>query len=226
MASSQKQPAAPAHTPVDLRDPAWAALLAWLWPGAGHIYQRRYAKGALFMICILGIFFYGLMLGSGRVVYASWKPNDRRWQFACQIGVGLPAFPAIVQSFKTKNDGKPYFPLAERFPPNHLHKFEIMTEQDLADYEGQTLTDGFMAPPPGPVIPELIDVLGKWHEELLHRFELGTLFTIVAGLLNILAIYDAFAGPAYEDPEEEKKRKRKKRGSQDEAENQEEADDD
>ena len=225
MASSQKQPAAPAHAPVDLRDPAWAALLAWLWPGAGHIYQRRYAKGALFMICILGIFFYGLMLGSGRVVYASWKPNDRRWQFACQIGVGLPAFPAIVQSFKTKNGGKPYFPLAERFPPNHFRKFEIMTEQDLADYEGQTLTDGFMAPPPGPIIPELIDVLGKWHEELLHRFELGTLFTIVAGLLNILAIYDAFAGPAYEIPEEEKKRKKKKRSAEDEADNQEEAND-
>ena len=38
---------------VDLRHPGTAAFLAWLWPGAGHVYQGRYAKGALFMICIL-----------------------------------------------------------------------------------------------------------------------------------------------------------------------------
>ena len=44
------------HTPnvfepvdVDLKDPAVAAVAAWLWPGAGHIYQRRYHKGILYM---------------------------------------------------------------------------------------------------------------------------------------------------------------------------------
>ena len=225
MASPQKESVPPDNIPVDLRDPAWAALLAWLWPGAGHIYQRRYAKGALFMICILGIFFYGLMLGSGRVVYASWKPNDPRWQYVCQIGVGLPAFPAIAQSFKTKNGGKPYFPLAERYGDG-ARMYDLIPPEDLATYEGNRLIDGFMAPPPGEVDPEHIDVLGKWHEELLHRFELGTLFTIVAGLLNVLAIYDAFAGPAYEIPEEEKKRKKKKRGGQDELVDQEQANDD
>ncbi len=30
---------------VDLRNPVVAALWAWIWPGAGHIYQRRYVKG-------------------------------------------------------------------------------------------------------------------------------------------------------------------------------------
>ena len=30
---------------VDLRNPVAAAVWAWLWPGAGHLYQRRYAKG-------------------------------------------------------------------------------------------------------------------------------------------------------------------------------------
>ena len=49
---------------VDLRNPYLAALLAWLIPGAGHFYQRRRAKGALFCICILGTFLFGLGLGS------------------------------------------------------------------------------------------------------------------------------------------------------------------
>jgi hypothetical protein len=30
---------------------------------------------------------------------------------------------------------------------------------------------------------------------LNRRFDLGTVYTVIAGLLNILAIYDAFAGP-------------------------------
>jgi TM2 domain-containing membrane protein YozV len=51
---------------VDLRDPYWAAFLAWIWPGAGHFYQRRFAKGFLFMICVLSTYFLGLGLGHGR----------------------------------------------------------------------------------------------------------------------------------------------------------------
>ena len=100
---------------VQLRDPGWAALLGWLWPGAGHLYQGRYAKGMLYMICILVTFFYGLSLGGGRVVYANWKPNDYRWQYACQLGVGVPAFPAILQSVKTKGGEEPYWAMAPPF---------------------------------------------------------------------------------------------------------------
>ena len=32
---------------IDLRNPLWAAFWALLWPGSGHIYQRRYSKGIL-----------------------------------------------------------------------------------------------------------------------------------------------------------------------------------
>ena len=52
---------------VDLRDPRIAAVLSWLWPGAGHFYQQRWAKGFIFMICIMGTFLYGLVIGQGRV---------------------------------------------------------------------------------------------------------------------------------------------------------------
>ena len=44
-----------------------------------------------------------------------------------------------------------------------------------------------------------------WTSESQHGFEIGTLYTIVAGLLNILAVYDAYAGPVL-PPEEEKKK--------------------
>lgn len=210
---------------VDLRDPYWAAFLAWLWPGAGHFYQRRFAKGFLFMACILSTFFFGLGMGHGRVVYASFKKGDMRWQYVCQLGVGIPALPAIVQSMKTKNGGAPFFVLCERFPPNYgegppmdpqkiKKRFRVIPE-DIApeDMPERTLKDGFMAPPEGPIFQDEPDTLGRWHFEFKHYFELGTLFTVIAGLLNVLAIYDAFCGPAILTPAQRERLDSKKRKS-------------
>jgi hypothetical protein len=162
---------------VNLRKPEVAAFWAWFFPGAGHLYQRRYAKAMLFMVCILGTYFYGLALGNGHVVYASFTENDRRWQYICQLGVGLPALPALVQSHLVLRMGKePFF-------------------------------DYFMAPP-HPVTPNAHDMLAEWHEESKYKFELGTLYTMIAGLMNVLVIYDAFAGPMAPPAEDEKKKKR------------------
>ena len=59
-----------------------------------------------------------------------------------------------------------------------------------------------MAPPrdprPGP------DEQAEWHKRYHSFFELGTLYTMVAGLLNVLAIYDAYAGPFLPEPDDEK----------------------
>ncbi len=158
---------------VDLRNPIVAAVWAWLWPGAGHLYQRRYAKGILFMVCILVTYFFGLTLGGGHVVYASWKKGDKRWQYFCQLGVGAPALPALVQSQRVRSGGEPL----------------------LADV---------MAPPDYiSANSEVPDGLSAWHLHYHTYFELGTLYTMVAGLLNVLAIYDAYSGPVLVVSDEE-----------------------
>ncbi len=84
---------------IELKDPAIAGLLAWLVPGLGHLYQGRTAKGILFMACILSTFFYGLAISHGRAVYASWTEDDIRLPYFCQLGVGLPALPALLQTY-------------------------------------------------------------------------------------------------------------------------------
>lgn len=175
---------------VDLKDPFWAGVLAWLWPGAGHLYQGRHAKGILFMVCILSTFIFGLIIGGGHVVYASWTPADKRLPYLCQIGIGLPAMPALVQGYLVTVAHKP--PL-------------------LGDEDGNAL----MAPPPQPVIPGGPDALAQWHAKAGYLFEMGTLYTMVAGLLNILAIYDAAAGPVFTVPQ--KKRGADKSRSTDES---------
>ena len=182
---------------IDLRDPVVAGVLAWLWPGAGHMYQGRYRKGTLFMVCILGAFFFGLILGDGKVVYASWKQPDYRWQYFLQLGVGLPALPALVQQQRVSRGNDPFFITGYR--DKNRDSLELLTEPPLP---GEGIPEAPMAPPQLGDANNL-DVLAKWHQELGENFGMGELYTILAGLLNVLAIYDAYAGPLQAVPEEE-----------------------
>lgn len=164
---------------VPLRDPFLAAILAWLVPGAGHWYQRRRSKAVLFFLCITGTFSYGLWLGEGRVVYASWGPTneEKRLPFLCQSGVGAAALPALYQ--------------AKRFS-SQVERQNALARAARGEAE---FWDTFMVPPRldvGP--PDELDVLSK---TLHRRFELGTVYTMIAGLLNVLVIFDALSGPAY-----------------------------
>jgi TM2 domain-containing membrane protein YozV len=162
-----------APVPVDLKVPEMALLLAWLIPGAGHLYQGRTGKGLLFMTCILSIYFWGLSMGGGHVVYAKWNAKEKRLPYICQVAVGLPALPAIVQSMRDKGeDSEP---------------FEIFGNK-------------IMAPPANE------DELKKWHNEYGFLFDMGTLYTMIAGLLNVLVMFDAFSGPVFILPEKEKKK--------------------
>ena len=146
---------------IDLRDRKMAAFLAWFLPGLGHFYQRRYAKAALFSICILGTFFYGFALGDGKVVYYSLRQNDIRYCYFFQVGAGLPALPALVQGMRSE-------PLGTFMAPPRLSKND-----------------------PGGVE----DDLHSWNYKMPTLFEMGSVYTTIAGLLNLLAIYDAYAGP-------------------------------
>lgn len=154
---------------VSLRRPEVAAILAWLLPGAGHFYQGRRAKAAFFSAAILSIYILGMMMGAGKVVYCSWLKEDRRWQYLCQVGVGIPALPAAVQAWWLGRSPKP-------------------------------LWSGFMARPQDKT------VLSKWHSSLSAGFDLGSLYTMIAGLLNYLVIFDAYAGPLPPSVHDKKKR--------------------
>ena len=132
---------------LNLRNRNLAAALAWLLPGAGHFYQRRYFKSAIFSISIFATFLIGMFLAGGRCVYASWNGTEKRWQFALQIGVGLPATPALIQAWRARNNEAP-------------------------------ILGGFMS------APRSTTDLDNWHAETASGFDMGTLYTMVAGLLN------------------------------------------
>ena len=159
----------PADEVIDLKDPTVAAILAWLIPGLGHLYQGRTLKGLLFMVCILSTFFFGLFISDGKAVYAWWSSDDWRLPYICQLGVGLPATPALLQSYLVRHGRDP-------------------------------MIGGVMAPPTDT------KELDSWYKELNRYLELGIVYTMIAGLLNVLAIYDAWGGPVQlEEPVREKR---------------------
>ncbi|MEM8865543.1 MAG: DUF6677 family protein [Planctomycetota bacterium] len=180
---------------LDLKNRALAALLAWLLPGAGHLYQGRTAKGLLLMICITTTFVFGFYLGNGKVAYATPLTMDQiaangggnyfrnrltqaidRWPFLCQAGIGAVAVPAVIERQRFLSDKQPLFG-GWFWPP----------KQSGRDVEPTIDSVGGEVQHPNE--------LAKWNYEMGFYFELGTIYTVVAGLLNILAIYDAHSGP-------------------------------
>ena len=54
---------------IRFRSHELAALLAYLVPGAGHLYQGRRVKAAIYFTCIISLFFTGMVLGDWQPVY-------------------------------------------------------------------------------------------------------------------------------------------------------------
>ena len=77
-----------------------------------------------------------------------------------------------------------------------LAALPALIQGTLHHYGFDPILWGFMAEPDQRILNGLQVRLGK-------LVEIGTIYTTVAGLLNILAIYDAYEGPAYQDLEEE-----------------------
>jgi uncharacterized protein DUF6677 len=147
------------------------ALLSYLVPGLGQVYQGRVGKGILFFVCIYGLFFYGMALGHWKNVYIpdTAKFNNplglsptyanlyNRPQFLGQFWVGIVAWPAIIQ-YNTQ-EPSPLLGHLERTPPE--------TELNLLQTNGD------------------------------KTWDLGWVYTVIAGVLNIMVIYDALTGPAF-----------------------------
>jgi hypothetical protein len=178
-----------------------AGFLSYLIPGLGQLYQGRVAKGLLFMVCLYGLFFYGMYLGEWKNVYLpnsaainplplKWLPETvermvtniyNRFQFAGQFWIGVAAWPAIWQY----NDK----PVPSEETSFFWHNFERTPPERRAKKDQ----------PPGP-LEAPADWPGKTLNELQVEYgktwDLAWVYTVIAGVLNVLVIYDAAAGPA------------------------------
>lgn len=292
---------------INLKNPNVAALLAFLIPGAGHWYQGRCFKAAIYSVCVLGTFCWGQAMAEWKGVYFRWqdlegrdrfRTRDRTIGYLSQVLVGLPSLPALVQWQRySSNDAvgrdfskldapidAPFEGYAKHEAPNdswegrisgqlqlvaddtgprgfgpeirgHFRGVarietpgeaatEVEKEFDLAGpitiapkvlgngnvtitLDGQNRAKEYSSSrrllrsrivtargefdaPGGDIegtiprafkdwyqVPLEDDAVQEMNRRLGRRYEIALLFTWVAGLLNLLAIWDAYEGPAY-----------------------------
>ena len=198
----------PAHPTVKLKNPFIAALLAWLVPGAGHVYQGRFGKGILYAACILGLFFSGWAFGGQRVCYFRWDKTEWRAQYLAQGMVGAAALPALLDRFDLRTGFAKLFPplatyLAMPLEPAELNDLCFRSNIDAPaglDFAAQEAACQALRAGPAPWAVSRIEV-DELHRQRGKLIDIALVYTMVAGLLNILAIYDAACGPA--EPEDD-----------------------
>lgn len=259
---------------VNLRDPWLAAVLALLVPGLGHLYQRRFFKAAVYSVCIIGLWAWGMQISDWKINQAPTNrpgvPRSKTFSFLAQAGVGAPALYAWYQAKRYNNGaGQSVTSLPDNTELSAPFTGRLLQQNGNEDIDADVTGTLTVAPTQGrfgdptlmghfhgttaagdPVEVQLgegtelgpvlkaareryVDApvttgtgdkairvgvlrgmtprsfrnwflapLNETEEQDLHRelgkmHELALVFTWIAGLLNLLAIWDAFEGPAY-----------------------------
>src|SRR4029079_12494985 len=110
-----------AEVPKPHEPSATAALLSYLVPGLGQVYQGRYLKGVLFMVSLVGMFLLGQAMGNWQNVYVpkvdGGLPSSllTRWHYLGQFWIGVNAWPALYQYYQTPQ-GSGFWDTFQRTP--------------------------------------------------------------------------------------------------------------
>jgi TM2 domain-containing membrane protein YozV len=179
--------------PPSIQEPArpsdfLAAFLSYLIPGLGQIYQGRVAKGLLFLVCIYTLFFYGMYLGGGSVAY-----NGTTYTISGNVYLSDTAD-------QNNTWGLPRLAANLYNRPHFLGQFWVGVaawpalwqyyHYNPAQEGGDPLFGNFERTPRQ-------DALNALNTSRDKTIDLGWVYTVIAGVLNIMVIYDALAGPAF-----------------------------
>ncbi len=184
------EPEAP--SPVSLL----ALVLAWAVPGLGHIMIGQKARGIVFMVTIHALFAAGLLIGGIRAIN---PPDQAIWTYT-QF---LTGWPMLVANFEEKNRFEPIYVQPDPRDGNHRPPIRIEFENEAAakniDLNDQTneglakrkaFTEDFIARYP----------LFSYHPKVQ---DMGAVYCGIAGMLNLLVMFDVLlrvTGSVREDP--------------------------
>jgi hypothetical protein len=168
--------APPAHRELH----PWAGVLSYLVPGLGQICQGRLSKGLFFLVSLYGLFFVGMYLDDWKAVYI---PDARH---------NAGKLPNWVNNLINRPQFLGQFWIGVAVWPAIYHYNQTPPRDEPAGSFWQQLEQA----PKEDEINQLIRDSDK-------TWDLGWVYTVIAGVLNVLVIYDAFAGPAMASAEAE-----------------------
>ena len=146
--------------------PPLVALVGWLVPGGGYVMIGQRARGMVVGITILLIFVAGLLIGGIRVVDSS-----------------------FIESVQQRQERERGDADARRITKNYQPPNPIARVLQKPWFIGQALT--------GPVAIASNVVATRWGGEVgapfshARVYEIGVLYTAVAGMLNLMAMIDS-----------------------------------
>ncbi len=137
---------------IPLKNRALAGLLAFLFPGAGHLYQGRHFKAAIYSVCIVALFLTGMAMAdwkavqppgrislAGRTLYDDGRNEKtgsglRSLKFVAQGSMGLPALVSLVQNKRMQqSDGGPLRTLDGPLTTKFTGSLELSTPGGLQE---------------------------------------------------------------------------------------------
>jgi uncharacterized protein DUF6677 len=181
--SSAETAAEPPLPPVKL-DPL-AGFLSYLIPGMGQVYQGRVGKGLLFFFGLYLLFFYGMWMGQWRNV---WLPDVSDMP---QLEIGGNQLKGVPSSLWYRPQFMAQFWIGTAAWPAVVQYVYFDRTKDAGPVFGK-----FQRQPSE-------DELNEIQRRGSKRWDLGWVYTVIAGVLNLLVIYDAFAGAMFRDPPNE-----------------------
>ena len=146
--------------------PPLVALVGWLVPGGGYVMIGQRARGVVVGVTILLIFVAGLLIGGIRVIDSS-----------------------FIESVQQRQERERGDADARRITKNYQPPNPIARVLQKPWFIGQALT--------GPVAIVSNVVATRWGGEAgapfshARVYEIGVLYTAVAGMLNLMAMIDS-----------------------------------
>jgi hypothetical protein len=152
-----------------------AGFLSYLVPGLGQVVQGRIGKGLLFFFALYFLFFYGQFLGNWRnvYIYEAQRPSqasgrNRLVEMVFDRARFFAQFWIGVAAWPAIVQHLTFNPLEESSPLLGTYQRRPSEEDQNTMLRNSDKTQ-----------------------------DLGWMYTVIAGVLNILVIYDALAGPVY-----------------------------
>lgn len=173
---SSPKPTAPATaSPPPVKLDYVAAFLSYLIPGLGQLTQGRVRKGLLFLFSLYALFFYGMYLGQFKNVYL---PDNHPGEGG--------TVNRLAQDIYTRFQFVGQFPIGMAAWPA-VYQYYV-----YKDDEKSPPLWGFQRAPS-------IEKINELQRDGDKTWDLGWVYTVIAGVLNVLVIYDALAGPAFRE---------------------------
>jgi hypothetical protein len=183
----------PSPRPSQNPSPLWVGLCSWLLPGGGYLLLGRRARGITVCICIIALFLMGVLVGGIRIMD---PPGWGQYGYMTQLVQHVPRranstqyiYDYRVEPTNAEQENDPRKDEDDRLQGSALRGDPLSEIGEKPWYVGQILCGPITLAASALAVREARQQVPVAHA---RSWELGELYTAVAGMLNLLVLIDA-----------------------------------